>query len=99
MKTEKLVLTRDLESMLISAERYAVGRRTYIVSMTVDYLICLLPKLSDWCVDILLRDMNDQRGMVDRSGNFELWGDDCDRRDWERFITALEKEMGKRKNG
>ena len=87
-------LTRHLESMLISAERYALGRRTYVVSMTVDYLICLLPKLSDWCVDILLRDLDEQRRMIERTGDYRLWGDDCDRRDWERLIAALEKEKG-----
>ena len=29
----------DYEHMIISAERYALGRMTYIVSLTVDYIL------------------------------------------------------------
>lgn len=93
---DKVEITKKFESMLISAERYACGRRTYIVGTTVDYLINLLPKLSDWCVDILLRDMHDQQGMVNRTGHNELWGDDCDKKYWDRLIVALEGEIKRR---
>ena len=96
MKTENLVLTRDLESMLISAERYACGRKTYIVGTTVTYLISLLPKLSDWCVDVLFRDMNTISDAVKVTGCAELWGDDCDRKEWARFIAALNEEIKRR---
>lgn len=34
------------EHILISAVRYVLGRRTYIVELTVDYVIEELPKLS-----------------------------------------------------
>lgn len=39
----------EYEHMLISAVRYALGRRTYIVGLTVNYVIKELPRLSDSC--------------------------------------------------
>lgn len=37
----------DYEHMLISALRYAFGRRTYIAGMIAEYIENELPKLSD----------------------------------------------------
>lgn len=93
----KIELSRNLESMLISAERYALGRRTYIVSMTVDYLTMLLPKLSDWCITILLNDMQSEFDRAERVGNTGNFGDDCDYRDWVKFRDALATEVESRK--
>lgn len=99
-KTEKtLPLDRDLEMMLISAERYAFGRRSYVVGTTVDYLISLLPRLSDWCKDVLLRDLTDERERADRIGNWDYWGDECDKRAWLRFLDALNEERKAEDNG
>ena len=93
-------LNQKLEAMLIGAERYAFGRRTYIVGETVDYLIALMPKLSDWCLTIMSNDMWSNRNVATGYGSHDLdekiYGDNCDFHDWLRFESALQKEMDKR---
>lgn len=96
----KLDLTKDLEHMLIDAERYAFGRRTYIVGTTVNYLISVLPNLSDWCIGVMQKDMKSNRDLATGYGQHDLeerfYGDSCDMRDWMRFEAALDSEMKRR---
>ena len=71
-KDNVVPLDKDFESMLISAVRYAFGRRTYIVDSTTSYVGFLLPKLSDWCLSILNRDYTDNAALqaeIDRRLN------------------------------
>ena len=89
-------INQEFESMLISAARYACGRRTYIVSTTVGYLLPLLPKLSNWCLGVLRQDLCRQRSMAEQIGSDRIWGDDCDKREWERLMAALEAETERR---
>ena len=42
----------DYEHMLISALRYALGRRTYIVEITMEYIEAEIPKLSEQCTKL-----------------------------------------------
>ena len=93
----KIELSQKLELMLIGAERYALGRRTYIVSATVNYLTHLLPKVSDWCIAILTNDMKTEFDRAERVGNTGNFGDDCDYQDWVRFRDALTAEAERRK--
>jgi len=88
-------LDTDLEQMLISAERYACGRRTYIVGDTTSYLISLLPHMSVWCLDVLKNDMREQAEYADRLGA-DVWGHACDKEKWDKFIAALDKEIERR---
>lgn len=96
---QQIDLSQKLEHMLIGAERYACGRRTYIVSETVDYIIGLLPKLSDWCIGVMAQDMKEQFAMAERCWRPDMLGDDCDYRDWERFRNALKQETKQRQGG
>lgn len=72
----------DYEHMLISALRYALGRRTYVVEITVDYIIKELPKLSERCKNIMIEDIERPLGG---------YGDECDRVDWMRLLEELKK--------
>lgn len=74
----------EYEHMLISAVRYALGRRTYIVELTVNYVIKELPRLSDNCKKIMLDDITEQEQFG--------YGDACDKRDWMRLLDALKSE-------
>ena len=40
-------INKDFEIILLCAVRYAIGRRTYIPSLVIDYITPLLPYLSD----------------------------------------------------
>lgn len=95
-----LDLTKDLEHMLIGAERYAFGRRTYIVGTTVDYLISVLPKLSDWCLGVMRHDMKSHRDEASGRGRHDLdamtYGGGYFIQDWMRFEAALDIETKRR---
>ena len=94
-----MVLDRNLEEMLISAERYACGRKTYIVHDTVTYILGLLPFLSDWCIGVMLEDMRGKFTMYERSDGWFGLGDSCDIADWKYFRETLQNEQDKRKEG
>ena len=94
-------LDRNFEQMLISAERYACGRQTYIVSDTIQYITALLPYLSDWCITIILNDMKAKSDMAERlsgdpSGS-SPWGSPIDKSEWMAFWEKCKKEMERRK--
>lgn len=95
-RTETIPLNTDTETMLISAVRYACGRRTYIVGMTVGYMIPLLPRLSDWCINIMERDISEQFAINERTGGNLILGDECDVRDWTRLLTDIRAEIAAR---
>ena len=80
----------DYEQMLISALRYALGRRTYIVGITVGYIINELPKLSDYCKRIMINDIEEQKDFG--------YGDECDKEDWMRLLEALESHVDENGN-
>lgn len=71
----------NYEIILISAIRYALGRRTYIVKLTVDYVLSELDKLSENCKKVIRKDIIEQS----RLG----LGDECDTDDWYRLLRAI----------
>ena len=79
---EKSEMITDYEHMLISALRYALGRRTYIVGVVVNFILSVLPKLSDPCKHVMIDDIENAYSL----------GDDCDRQDWMRLLKELKGE-------
>lgn len=79
---EQSEMITDYEHMLISALRYALGRRTYIVETTVNYILSELPKLSDSCKQVMIDDIENAYSL----------GDDCDIQDWMRLLKELKGE-------
>lgn len=77
------------EQMLISAVRYALGRSTYIVGMTCDFVASVKKKLSKCCVAILIHDINSELEMAHDLGR--TLGDECDERDWVKLLHVLEE--------
>ena len=75
------------EQMLISAVRYALGRRSYIVSDTCNFVASIKEKLSTKCACIIIRDIEEAFEMYHRSGL--LCGMECDERDWYRLLEVL----------
>lgn len=68
------------EAMLISAIRYALGRQTYIVSITVDEVIRAWPDLSNNSRVGILRDIEAARAAGEIA--------DIDAPTWERVIQV-----------
>lgn len=98
-ETEYLPLNDDLNQMLMSAVRYALGRRTYIVSATCDYVSALIPKLSDQAICVMERDIREQDNWTRQLGDgtvIDGYGDEVDRKDWMVLLLKLQVEMTKR---
>ncbi len=86
---KKVPVDDKLEQILVSAERYALGRMTYMVPVTVDYILQLVTELSDKTLYTMLTDIQKAPRL----------GMECDARDWRRLEQAIlqerERRMGK----
>lgn len=73
----------DYEHIVISAERYALGRMTYIVELTVNYILEEIEndELSDRCLDVIREDINSAKNL----------GMDCDKKEWLKLLNKIEE--------
>lgn len=73
----------DYEHIIISAERYALGRMTYIVELTVNYILQEIEenKLSDSCLDVIREDINSAKNL----------GMNCDKKQWFKLLDRIEE--------
>lgn len=73
----------DYEHIVISATRYALGRMTYIVELTVNYIMQQIDedKLSDSCLSVILEDIKEAKNL----------GMECDREQWLKLQNRIEE--------
>lgn len=73
----------DYEQIVISAERYAIGRMTYIVSITVNYILEEIEhdKLSDECLDVIAGDIRSAKNL----------GMECGKKEWFKLLDRIEE--------
>ena len=73
----------DISMMLVSAERYALGRRTYIVGWTCEIIKKNIHLLSDKDKAVMIRDIETAIS----------YGDECDKAEWMNLLQMLRKEI------
>lgn len=101
-KVKTVPLDDILEQMIISAERYALGRMTYTVSDTVGFILPLVPSLTTstlWVLDMDFQcaEAEDERHEDDFAGmGFDVWGMEQDKEQWFRLWRAVKQELRKR---
>ena len=83
-------IDENFETMLICAERYACGRRTYIPSIVVDYIEPLIPRLSAKTLVVIGNDLS----MADKTNN--LGHPQIDAPLWLDLYNAITEELKKR---
>ena len=76
----------DISMILVSAERYALGRRTYIVQWTCEIIKNNLDLLSQKDKQVVIRDIE----------NPISYGDECDKTEWLKLLEILKEELSKR---
>ena len=75
------------EQILICAVRYALGRMSYIVGVVAEYVAIKRNELSEECVNIIIRDIEEQLGFY-HSHNSTL-GMECDEETWKNLLEML----------
>ena len=84
-------INKDFETILLCAVRYAIGRRTYIPSLVIDYITPLLPYLSE---DVLKLIANE---IIERYTYEGALGDEkIDKPYWIEFLQRIRLEIGGR---
>ena len=103
-KVKMLPLDDLMEQMIISAERYALGRMTYIVGDTVNFILPLVPHLDTSTLSVLEDDFRsmeaeNKRRDDDFAGmNFDAWGMDYDKKQWFNLWKAVKSELKRRRS-
>lgn len=69
----------DISAMLIGAERYALGRRTYIVQWTCEFIGNNLHLLTEKDKNVMIRDIEQA----------DYYGDECDEKEWKALLSKL----------
>ena len=86
-------INKDFETILLCAVRYAIGRKSYMPSMVIDYITPLLPYLSE---DVLKLIANE---IIERYTYEGALGDEkIDRPYWLNFKRKILAEMERRGN-
>lgn len=73
----------DISMILVSAERYALGRRTYIVQWTCEIIKKNMQLLSGKDKAVMIRDIETAIS----------YGDECDKQEWMILLEMLRKEI------
>ena len=94
-KKNAVPLDEDLQTIMICAIRYSMGRRTYMPGLVTGWIMNNCDgKLGKGLIEIMLRDIQEQREMGLRAGWPSL-GDPCDVKTWERFEAWLRDQLKK----
>lgn len=73
----------DYEHIVISAVRYAIGRTTYMVGITVNYVLKEIEehKLSEECLDVIAEEIRHTKNL----------GMDFDKEQWLKLLDKIEE--------
>lgn len=56
----------DFQQMMVSALRYALGRQSYIVGLTIEYIEWKMPLMDKKYLSIMSRDIDEEIKLSDR---------------------------------
>lgn len=90
-KIKLVTLDNNLQEMLISSVRYALGRRTYMPEWTVQYITPLLPYFFDRELSVMQWDVYE---WLNRYAEGEP--DDIVKT-WQQFFQSMQREQRKRR--
>ena len=83
-------INKDFETILLCAVRYAIGRKSYMPSMVIDYITPLLPYLSYWMLGLMAAEI------IDHNYEGDLGDEKIDKPYWEQFLRKIRLEIGGR---
>lgn len=80
----------DQDFVAVSAVRYALGRRTYVVGETCAWLMRHWRGIDTRAQDIIVCDL-DEALALDESGDQKI-GMECDRHEWKKLRAFIDAE-------
>ena len=83
-------IDKNFETILLCAVRYAIGRKSYMPSMVIDYITPLLPYLSYWILGLMAAEI------IDHNYEGGLGDEKIDKPSWLEFLRKIRLEMGGR---
>lgn len=86
-----LEIDKNFETILLCAVRYAIGRKSYMPSLVIDYITPLLPYLSDNTLRLIADEITEYRSYEGGLGDEKI-----DRPYWEQFLRNIRVEKEKR---
>ena len=86
-------INKDFETILLCAVRYAIGRKTYIPSLVIDYITPLLPYLSEDVLKLIANEITEHDTYEGGLGDEMI-----DRPYWLNFKRKILAEMERRGN-
>ena len=84
-------IDKNFETILLCAVRYAIGRRTYIPSLVIDYITPLLPYLSEDVLKLIVNEIVQHYTYEGALGDEKI-----DKPYWEQFLRKIRLEIGDR---
>ena len=84
-------IDKNFETILLCAVRYAIGRRTYIPSLVIDYITPLLPYLSEDVLKLIANEITKYEAYEGALGDEMI-----DRPYWIEFLRKIRLEIGGR---
>ena len=84
-------INKDFETILLCAVRYAIGRKSYMPSVVIDYITPLLPYLTE---DVLKLIADEIIGHYTYEG--ALGDEKIDKPYWLDFLRKIRLEIGDR---
>lgn len=86
-----LEINKDFETILLCAVRYAIGRKTYMPSMVIDYITPLLPYLSEDVLKLIANEITEHDTYEGGLGDEMI-----DHPYWKQFLREIRLEIGGR---
>ena len=84
-------IDKNFESILVCAVRYAIGRKSYMPSMVIDYITPLLPYLSEDVLKLIVNEIVQHYTYEGALGDEKI-----DKPYWEQFLRKIRLEIGGR---
>ena len=88
--TDITITNKEFQQFIIYAERYAIGRMTYVPSAVNDIILKYLPFIANNTLGVLIQD-------IELEANREMLGMDCDKKMWLALLDTLRNEREERK--
>jgi len=88
--TDITITNKEFQQFIIYAERYAIGRMTYVPSAVNDIILKYLPFIANNTLGVLIQD-------IELEANREMLGMDFDKKMWLELLDTLRNERDRRK--